>query len=92
MLDLSNGFSKKLAESFDDSPLQEPRPRTTQTFDLPLTEEKQETTGEAALDADSIRSLRSMFLLLDEWDRQLQVVRIEKPSKDCEISIDTTTQ
>jgi hypothetical protein len=46
MLDLTNGFFKKLADSFDDPPFQEKRPRAVQTIDLPLAEEKQETTGE----------------------------------------------
>jgi len=89
MLDLSNGFFKKLAESFDDPPSQEQKARTTQTFELPLTEEGQETTEEATLDASSIRSLRSMFLLLDEWDRALESGKTENSSEECEISIDT---
>lgn len=88
MLDLSNGFFEKLADSIDDAALQE----STHTFELPLAEEKQEITGEAALDADSIRSLRSMFLLLDEWDRQLQAGKTDKSSEECEILIDTATQ
>lgn len=91
MLDLSNGFFKKLAESFDDPPSQECRAGTTQTFELPLTEERQETTGGATLDASSIRSLRSMFLLLDEWDHALHRKNAENSSEECEISIDTKT-
>lgn len=89
MLDLSNGFFKKLADSFDDFPLQEQKAPTTQTFELPLTEEKQETTGGTTLDAAAIGSLRSMFLLLDEWERELERRKAEKSSKECEISIDT---
>ena len=90
MLDLSNGFFKKLAESFDDPPSQECRAGTTQTFELPLTEEKQETTGAATLDATTICSLRSMFLLLDEWDRKLPTEKTnENSSKPCEILVDT---
>ncbi|MHB8527020.1 MAG: hypothetical protein ACYDD2_12785 [Candidatus Acidiferrales bacterium] len=89
MFDLSNGFFKKLADSFDDPPLQEPKAPATETFELPLTEEKQETTEGATLDAPSIRSLRSMFLLLDEWDRALQGRKTRDPSDECEISIDT---
>ena len=89
MLDLSQGFFKKLADSFDDSPLQEQKARAAQTFELPLTEEKQETTGGATLDAAAIRSLRSMFVLLDGWDRELERKKAEKSSEDCEISIDT---
>lgn len=88
MLDLSNGFFKKLADSFDDAP-QEQQVRTTQTFQLPLTQEKQETTAGATLDAAAICSLRSMFVLLDEWDRELERRKAEKSSKECEISIDT---
>ena len=90
MLDLSQGFFKKLADSFDDPSSQEQKARTTQTFELPLTEEKQETTEGATLDASSIRSLRSMFFLLDEWDQALQKARAAgKSSEGCEISIDT---
>jgi|SRR5579859_1369493 len=89
MLDLSNGFFKKLADSFDEAPLQEQQVRTTHTIQLPLTEEKQETTGGASLDAAAIGSLRSMFLLLDEWDRKLQRRKTKNSSEKCEISIDT---
>ncbi len=89
MLDLSQGFFKKLADSFDDAPLQEQKPRSTQECELSLTEEKQETTGGTTLDAASICSLRSMFLLLDEWDRALLKGKTEKSSEECGISIDT---
>ena len=89
MLDLSNGFFKKLADSFDDAPLQEQKARPTHTIQLSLTEEKQETTGGATLDATALCSLRSMFLLLDEWDRELERRKAEKSSGECEISIDT---
>ncbi|MHB8412316.1 MAG: hypothetical protein ACYDDI_10270 [Candidatus Acidiferrales bacterium] len=89
MFDLSNGFFKRLADSFDDPPSREQKARTTQTFELPLTEERQETTEGATLDAPSIRSLRSMFLLLDEWDRALQGRKTRDSSEECEISIDT---
>ncbi|MGH9711378.1 MAG: hypothetical protein ACRD37_12610 [Candidatus Acidiferrales bacterium] len=91
MFDLSQGFFKKPADSFDDSSLQEQKPRTTQTFELPLTEEKQETTGEATLDAASIHSLRGMFLLLDDWDRRLQKKNAANSSEECEIAVDTKT-
>ena len=89
MFDLSNGFFKKLADSFDDPSSQEQKAPATETLELPLTEEKQETTGGATLDASSIRSLRSMFLLLDEWDRALQGRKTRDSSDECEISIDT---
>src|SRR5271168_80204 len=72
MFDLGNGFFKKLADSFDDPPFQDQNPRAAQTFDLPLVEEKQETTGGEALNATAISSLRKMFLLLDDWDRNLR--------------------
>jgi hypothetical protein len=71
MFDLGQGFFKKLADSFDDSTFQEQNPRETRTFELPLIEERQETTGGATLDAAAIGSLRSMFLLLDQWNRKL---------------------
>jgi hypothetical protein len=71
MFDLGQGFFQKLADSFDDSTFQEQKARETPTFELPLIEERQETTGGATLDAAAIGSLRSMFLLLDEWDRKL---------------------
>jgi len=89
MFDLSNGFFKRLADSFDDPSSQEQKARTTQTLELPLTEERQETTEGATLDAPSIRSLRSMFLLLDQWDRELERRKAEKSSEECEIAIDT---
>lgn len=89
MLDLSNGFFKKLADSFDDPPTQEQKAPPTQTFELPLTEEKQETTGGTTLDAAAICSLRSMFLLLDEWDRALQERKTGNSSEECEIAVDT---
>ncbi|MGH9828652.1 MAG: hypothetical protein ACREDR_35980 [Blastocatellia bacterium] len=91
MFDLSQGFFKKLAGSFDDSSLQERSPRTTRTVELPLTEERQETTGEATLDAAGIRSFRSMFLLLDDWDRALQRKNTENSPEECEIAVDTKT-
>jgi hypothetical protein len=91
MLDLSNGFFKKLADSFDDPPLQEQKARATQTCELPLTEEKQETTRGATLDAAAISSLRSMFLLLDDWDRNFSKRKAENSSNECEIPIDTKT-
>ncbi|MHB8486274.1 MAG: hypothetical protein ACYDCM_11205 [Candidatus Acidiferrales bacterium] len=89
MLDLSQGFFKKLADSFDDPSSQEQRVPATQTFELPLTEEKQETTGGTSLDAVAIGSLRSMFLLLDEWDRALESGKTENSSEECEILVDT---
>jgi hypothetical protein len=92
MLDLSQGFFKKLADSFDDPPLQEQKAATTHTFELPLIEEKQETTGGATLDAAAVCSLRNMFLLLDEWDQALQKASAPgKSSEGCEIPIDTKT-
>jgi len=91
MFDLSNGFFKKLAGSFDDLPSEEQQSRKAQTFELPLTDEEQETTGGATLDATAICSLRSMFLLLDEWDRALPTRQTENSSRECEISIDTKT-
>jgi hypothetical protein len=89
MLDLSQGFFKKLADSFDDPSLQEQKAQTTEIIELPLTEEKQETTGGATLDAAAIGSLHSMFLLLDEWDRALHRKKKEISSEECEIPIDT---
>ncbi len=93
MLDLTNGFFKKLADSFDDPPFQEQRLRAVQTFDLPLAEEKQETTGGESLDAAAISSLRDMFLLLDDWDRDLcEKKSADNSSKKHEVLVDTRTQ
>ncbi|HKV79533.1 MAG TPA: hypothetical protein VJP02_15395 [Candidatus Sulfotelmatobacter sp.] len=92
MFDLSQGFFKKLTDSFDDPLSQEQKRHATQTFELPLTEERQETTGGATLDAASIRSLRSMFLLLDDWDRELHKKKAGNSSEECEILIDTKTR
>jgi hypothetical protein len=71
MFDLGNGFLKKLADSFDDPPVQDQSPRAVQTFDLPLHEEMQETTGGETLNTAAISSFRNMFRLLDDWDRNL---------------------
>lgn len=92
MLDLSNGFFQKEADSFDDPPLQKKNAGTTQTFELPWIEGKQDSTKGVTLDAASIRSLRSMFLLLDEWDRAGQRTQMQQkhPSEEhTEISLDT---
>jgi len=91
MLDLSQDFFKKLADSFDDLPSEEQQSRKAHTFELPLTEEKQETTAGATFDAAAIGSLRSMFLLLDEWDRNLSERKAENSYNESEILIDTKT-
>ncbi len=90
MYDLSQGFFKKLADSSGDSS-QDQESRSTQTFELPLTDERQETTERATLDASSICSLRSMFLLLDDWDRALQKKTTANSSEECQIAVDTKT-
>ena len=93
MLDLTNGFFKKLADSFDDPPFQGQRLRAVQTFDLPLAEEKQETTGGESLDVPAISSLRDMFLLLDDWDRSLcEKKSADNSSQKHEVLVDTRTQ
>jgi len=89
MLDLSNGFFKKLADSFDVESSPQPKVQTTTTFEIPLNNERQETTEGATLDAASVRSIRSMFLLLDEWDHALQSRKKGNSSEECEISIDS---
>ena len=90
MLDLSQGFFKKLADSFDDSLLQEQKAPATQTFELPRNDEKQGTTAGATLDAAAICSLRSMFLLVDEWDRKLHTEKANgNSSEQREIPVDT---
>lgn len=58
-------------------------------FELSLTEESQKATEGATLDPDSIRALRSLFLLLDEWDRALHNKKPENSFEECEILIDT---
>ncbi len=93
MLDLTNGFFKKLADSFDDPPFQEQSPRAAQTFDLPLHEEKQETTGGESLNAFAISSLRNLFLLLDDWDRSLsEKESAGNASPKHDVLVDTRTQ
>ncbi|MGO9590715.1 MAG: hypothetical protein ACLP3K_11815 [Candidatus Acidiferrales bacterium] len=93
VFDLGKDFFKRLADSFDDPPEHEQTLRATQTFDLPLDDQKQETTGGESLDADSIRSLRSMFLLLDDWDHKLREKETaENSSPKCEVLVDTKTQ
>ncbi len=67
--------------------------RSTQAFDfeLSLTEETQRATGKDNLDTSDLRSLRKMFLLLDEWDRAIQDGFPGKrdSSEACEIAVDT---
>jgi hypothetical protein len=93
MFDLTNGFFKKLADSFDDPPFQDQSPRAVQTFDLPLADEKQETTGGENLNATAISSLRNLFLLLDDWDRSLSKKKsAENASPKHEVLVDTRTQ
>lgn len=93
MLDLSQGFFRKLADSFNASASQEEGTHTTQTFDLSLTEERQDTTGGETLDTAGLRSLRSMFLLLDEWDRAMQDSPhgAQNSCEEYEITVDTGT-
>ena len=53
----------------------------------------QEITGSKALDPDSLLTLRLMFLLLDQWDREVQratpvdtplkSVQGEPPRREC---------
>ena len=59
----------------------------------PLAEQRQETTGAAALDAAALRSLHGMFLLLDEWDRATRDAcpKSQNSTEQCEITIDTKT-
>lgn len=61
---------------------------SARVFELSLAEESQKTSERPTLDPDSIRSLRSMFLLLDEWDRALEHRKTESSSEECEILID----
>jgi hypothetical protein len=93
MVDLGNSFFKKLADSFDDPPFQDQSRRALQTFDLPLAEERQETTGGGSLNAAAISSLRNLFLLLDDWDRSLsENESAGNASPKHEVLVDTRTQ
>jgi len=67
--------------------------RSAQTFDLSLTEDMQRATGRDNLDTADFRSLRKMFLLLDEWDRGIQdgSAGRQDSSEECEIAVDTKT-
>ena len=65
-----------------------PAPRG-RVFELSLREEKQETTAKTRLDPASIRALRGMFLLLDEWDRALQNSKTGHSPEEHEILIDS---
>jgi hypothetical protein len=49
--------------------------------------ERQETTEGSALDDAALRSLRDLFLLLDEWDRAAQEGTQDFP-KEADISVD----
>ena len=93
MFDLGNGFFKKLADSFDDPPIQDQSRRALRTFVLPLAEEKRETTGGENLNAAAISSLRNLFLLLDDWDRNLcERKTAETSSQKHQVLVDTRTQ
>lgn len=71
MLDLTQDFFKKLADYPDVSPACR---EATHEIELTLTDENQGTTGGESLDPTALRSLRNMFLLLDEWDHTIQTV------------------
>lgn len=93
VFDLGKDFFKRLAYSFDDPPAEEQAPPATQTFDLPLQEGKQGTTGGENLDAAALGSLRDMFLLLDDWDRKLRERKTaDNSSPKHESLVDTRTQ
>lgn len=64
----------------------------TQTT-APLAGETQGTTGETTLDDEAVRSLQSMFLLLDEWDRAMQCDCPENPNspEEWENAVDINT-
>lgn len=83
MLDLTQDFFKKLADSPDDSLS---RDKTVHEIELPLNDEKQGTTGGESLDFAALCQLRNMFLLLDEWDRTMQEVsdQFHESSESCE--------
>lgn len=87
MLDLTQDFFKKLAESLDDSPAHE---KTAHEIELKLNDEKQATTGGESLDSAALCSLRNMFLLLDDWDRTMQEVsdQSQESSESYEITVD----
>lgn len=53
----------------------------------PLTKERPEIAAGATLNAEALHALRSMFLLLDEWDRALQHDSSDS-SQDCAIAVD----
>ncbi|MGA8621022.1 MAG: hypothetical protein WB660_21160 [Candidatus Sulfotelmatobacter sp.] len=59
---------EELRNSHDEGPAPTVAHHQVTTFDLPLTHAAEAATGGEALDAAALRSLRGMFLLLDEWD------------------------
>ena len=87
MYDLTHDFFKKLADSLDHSPACE---KAVHAIELPLNDEKQETTGGEPIDPAALCQLRTMFLLLDEWDHTMQ--RVSDQSQDfsetCAITVD----
>jgi len=87
MLDLTEDFFKKLAESLDDSPAHE---KTAHEIELKLNDEKQAATGGESLDSAALCLLRNMFLLLDDWHRTMQKVcdQPEDSSETCAITVD----
>ncbi len=53
----------------------------------PLIRERQERATEETLNAESLHRLRSLFLLLDEWDRGLpDGSRVSR--EECEMAVD----
>ena len=86
MLDLTQDFFEKLADSFDDSPA---HGKTAHEIELKLNDEKG-TTGGESLDPAALCSLRNMFLLLDDWDRTMHKVsdQSQDSSETCTITVD----
>ena len=87
MLDLTQDFFKRLADSLDDSPACR---EATHEIELTLTDENQGTTGGESLDPAALCLLRNMFLLLDEWDRTMHkgFDQSQDSSETCAIAID----
>ena len=93
MYDLSKDFFQRLADSPNNSTELSEVACTSETQERTPIELPKSTPQEVVLDVADLRSLRQMFLLLDEWDRVMAInpSSTQKSSQKCEISVDRKT-
>jgi hypothetical protein len=87
MHDLSKDFFQRLADSRNDSLGLSEIACTPRTRERTHIEPPNATTEGTVLDVAAVRSLHQMFLLLDEWDRTMEInpSSKEKSCEECDI-------